>query len=122
VSCHLSNGQGQWNPEKTAYSFPPLWGVNSYNIGAGLYRLGSFAKYIKYNMPLGATHENPLLSDEEAWDIAAYINSQQRPEMNIAKDWPKIAEKPYDHPFGPYVDKFTEEQHKFGPFGEMVSK
>jgi thiosulfate dehydrogenase len=31
-------------------------------------------------------------------------------------DWPKIAKKPFDHPFGPYVDPFSEEQHKFGPY------
>jgi cytochrome c len=23
-------------------------------------------------MPLGATYENPLLTDEESWDLAAY--------------------------------------------------
>jgi len=75
-SCHLANGEGQLNLEKTAYAFPPLWGSNSYNDGAGLYRISNFAKYIKFNMPLGASHAATLLSDEEAWDIAAYVNSQ----------------------------------------------
>ena len=29
-------------------------------------------------------------------------------------------EKPFDHPFGPYADNFTEAQHKFGPFKPIV--
>ncbi|SEN97882.1 thiosulfate dehydrogenase, partial [Flavobacterium sinopsychrotolerans] len=27
-----------------------------------------------------------------------------------------ISKKPVDHPFGPFSDRFTEIQHKFGPF------
>ena len=38
------------------------------------------------------------------------------PAKDLKKDWPKISEKPIDHPFGPYSDSFTEEQHKYGPF------
>lgn len=121
-SCHMENGGGQINPEKTAYTFPPLWGPNSYNTGAGLYRISSFAKYVKYNMPLGVTHTSTILSDEEAWDIAAYVNSQPRPTKNIKYDWPKIEEKPFDHPFGPFADGFDENQHKFGPFKPIKDK
>jgi thiosulfate dehydrogenase len=90
--------------------------------GAGLYRISNFAKYVKYNMPLGATHTSPQLTDEEAWDIAAFANSQTRPHINIKKDWPKIEEKPFDHPFGPYVDGFSEKQHKYGPFQAIKEK
>lgn len=122
MSCHQENGQGLMNAEKTAYTYPPLWGPNSYNIGAGLYRISNFAKYAKYNMPLGATHDNPQLSDEEAWDIAAYVNSQSRPSKDLSKDWPKIAEKPFDHPFGPFADGFDEQQHKYGPFKPIKDK
>ncbi len=122
ASCHQANGEGVLNPEKTAFTFPPLWGKKSYNIGAGLYRLSNFAKYAKSNMPLGASHSNPQLSDEEAWDVAAYVNSQPRPNMDLKKDWPKIEEKPFDHPFGPFADGFTEKQHKFGPFNPILEK
>lgn len=122
VTCHMKNGEGQINGDQTAYTYPPLWGNNSYNSGAGLYRLSSFAKYIKYNMPQGTMHENPLLSDEEAWDIAAFVNSQPRPGKNISKDWPKIKEKPFDHPFGPYADGFNEQEHKYGPFQPIKEK
>ena len=116
TSCHGLNGEGIKNPEGFGYTYPPLWGQHSYNIGAGLYRVSRFAGYIKTNMPFGATYEKPQLTDEEAWDIAAYVNSRPRPTKDLSKDWPKVSGKPVDHPFGPYSDAFSEEQHKFGPF------
>ena len=121
-TCHQANGEGVFNADKTEYTYPALWGNNSYNDGAGLYRLSSFAKYVKYNMPQGTTHENPLLTDEEAWDVAAYINAQNRPHINTPKDWPDKSKKPVDHPFGPYSDNFAEEQHKFGPFKPIAEE
>ncbi|SDM67977.1 thiosulfate dehydrogenase [Daejeonella rubra] len=122
VSCHQPDGSGLLNPDKSEYTFPPLWGKNSYNDGAGLYRISNFAKYVKYNMPIGATHENPQLSDEEAWDIAAFVNSQARPHINVPKDWPDKSKKPIDHPFGPFADTFTEKQHKYGPFKPIAEE
>lgn len=121
-SCHQSNGEGVMNGDKTAYTFPPLWGANSYNDGAGLYRLSNFAKFVKYNMPLGASHDMVQLTDEESWDVAAFVNSQPRPKKNTSKDWPKIEEKPFDHPFGPFADGFSEKQHKYGPFKPIKEK
>lgn len=122
VSCHQTDGSGVLNPDKSEYAFPPLWGKNSYNDGAGLYRISNFAKYVKYNMPIGATHDNPQLTDEEAWDIAAYVNSQARPHINVPKDWPDKSKKPIDHPFGPYSDQFSEKQHKLGPFKPIAEE
>lgn len=119
-SCHTETGEGKLNPGGLTYQYPPLWGEHSYNDGAGLYRLSRFAGYIKSNMPQNTTHDSPQLSDEEAWDIAAYVNSQPRPKKDLSKDWPKISGKPIDHPFGPYADKFTETQHKYGPFGPIA--
>lgn len=126
-SCHEADGEGMLKPEGTGYLYPPLWGNNSYNIGAGLYRLSRFAGYVKANMPLGVTFENPVLTDEEAWDVAAYVNSMDRPKKDLSQDWPDISKKPVDHPFGPFSDQFTEAQHKFGPFklileGKVKSK
>lgn len=115
-SCHQADGQGQLAADGIEYSFPPLWGPNSYNVSAGLYRMSNFARYVKYNMPLGASHDSPQLTDEEAWDVAAFVNTQPRPEKRFPKDWPDISKKPIDHPFGPFADDFSEEQHKFGPF------
>jgi len=120
VSCHGANGEGKPN-ENGGYVYPPLWGPHSYNIGAGLYRLSRFAGYVKANMPfLQATYKNPILSDEEAWDVAAFVNSRPRPTKDLTGDWPNIGKKPVDHPFGPYKDGFSEMQHKFGPFEEIV--
>lgn len=120
-TCHGENGQGKGNADHSWYEYPPLWGNSSYNIGAGLYRLSRLAGYVKSNMPLGATYDNPQLSDEEAWDVAAFVNSQQRPSKDLSTDWPKIAGKPVDHPFGPYADPFSEQQHKYGPFKPIVA-
>ena len=120
-SCHQADGGGTLNPEGNEYTYPPLWGKNSYNDAAGLYRLSNFARYVHANMPLGATHENALLTAEEAWDLAAFVNSQARPHKNTPNDWPDIAKKPVDHPFGPYADAFTETQHKFGPFKPILA-
>ncbi|HEY1054883.1 MAG TPA: c-type cytochrome, partial [Emticicia sp.] len=115
-SCHQSGGQGILAADGKTYTYPPLWGEHSYNSGAGLFRLSMFAGYVKYNMPLGTTYEKPKLSDEEAWDVAAFVNSMPRPAKDLSADWPDIAKKPIDHPFGPYSDSFSEQQHKYGPF------
>src|SRR5690606_21031005 len=88
----------------------------------GLFRLSRFAGYIKANMPLGATYTAPQLTDEEAWDIAAYVNTMYHPKKDISQDWPDISKKPVDHPFGPFTDEFTEDQHKYGPFKPIVEQ
>ena len=121
VSCHGANGEGVPNSNFSEYTFPPLFGKHSYNSGAGLFRLSRLAGYVKMNMPQGVTYLSPQLTDEEAWDVAAFINTQSRPGMNIQNDWPDISKKPFDHPFGPYADAFAEQQHKFGPF-EPIKK
>lgn len=115
-SCHGQNGQGKVDGQQTGYEYPPLWGANSYNDGAGLYRLGSFAGFVKNNMPFGTDYHKPILTDEEAWNVAAYVNSQPRPHKDQKEDWKDLSKKPIDHPFGPYADTFSQQQHKYGPF------
>jgi thiosulfate dehydrogenase len=119
VTCHGPEGQGVLTIEGTMYQYPPLWGPHSYNSGAGLFRLSRFAGYVKNNMPQGADFHTPQLTNEEAWDVAAFVNSQPRPSLDLSKDWPNIAKKPVDHPFGPFADPFSEQQHKYGPFGPI---
>jgi thiosulfate dehydrogenase len=119
-SCHGKNGEGVLKPDSSAYIYPPLWGQHSYNTGAGLYRLTKFAGYVKYSMPFGtATYQNPQLTNESAWDVAAFVNSQPRPKKSFPKDWPNLSLKAIDYPFGPYTDSFSEKQHKYGPFGPI---
>lgn len=116
-SCHGAKGEGLLTPNENEYAYPPLWGANSYNDGAGLYRVSNFAGYVKNNMPYQLTsHQNPKLSNEECWDVAAFVNSQPRPHKDQKNDWPKIDKKPFDFAFAPYADNFTEEQHKYGPY------
>ncbi len=116
--CHGVTGEGLKDLNDISFVYPPLWGEHSYNTGAGLYRITRLAGYVKDNMPFAITtnHFHPQLTDEEAWDVAAFVNSQPRPEKDLSKDWPNIAGKPVDNPFGPYADNFSEQQHKYGPF------
>jgi thiosulfate dehydrogenase len=121
-TCHGKDGQGQLNEQGTEYIFPPLWGKHSYNDGAGLYRLGNFAGFVKGNMPFGTTYKHPVLTDEQAWDVAAFVNSKPRPHKNQSKDYSIITDKPIDFPFGPYADNFTEKQHKYGPYKPILEE
>lgn len=119
--CHGDEGEGRLAKSGLEWTYPPLYGKDSYNNGAGLYRLSKFASYVKANMPYGVTFENPFLTDEEAWDVAAFVNSMPRPAKDLSGDWPDITKKPIDHPFGPYADNFSEKQHKYGPFSPILA-
>lgn len=112
--CHGEEGAGLALADGSGYTYPPLWGKHSYNTGAGMYRLSRLAGFAKNNMPDPTTYHKPALTDEQAWDVAAFINSQPRPAGPIHADWPNIAKKPFDHPFGPYADSMSERQHKYG--------
>jgi len=116
--CHGDDGLGlQATLDiKDGYLFPPLWGPDSYNNGAGMNRVLTAALFIKARMPLG----QPDLTDDQAFDVSAYINSQDRPQMaNLERDYPDRTTKPVDSPYPPYADPFPVEQHKFGPFGPI---
>ncbi|HEX8039844.1 MAG TPA: c-type cytochrome [Chryseosolibacter sp.] len=120
--CHGAEGSGYRIAGSAGWKYPPLAGENSYNTGAGLLRLSRFAAYVKANMPNGTRYDSPVLTDEEAWDVAAYINSLPRPVKNFPGDWPDVAAKPFDHPFGPYADNFSEREHRYGPFAGMIKR
>lgn len=74
--CHGPDGQGT-RDASGVMKFPPLWGPDSYNWGAGMARIDTAAGFIKANMPLGQPYS---LSDTEAWDVAAFVNSHERPK------------------------------------------
>lgn len=119
--CHGINGEGLAEWDSSGYIYPPLWGEHSYNTAAGMFRISKLAGFIKYNMPYGISYREPQLTDEDAWDVAAYIASKGRPEKNFKQDWPDINKKSVDYPFGPYADSFTEQQHKYGPYSPIIS-
>lgn len=124
AECHGDDGLGMRNGQPgdaKGYMYPPLWGPDSFNDGAGMHRLISSASFIHANMPFGTHYDQPLIAAEEAWDVAAYINSMDRPKMsNLDRDYPNRARKPVDAPFPPYVGNFPPEQHKFGPFKPIL--
>ena len=86
-------------------------------------RVTKLAACIKGNMPYGTTWENPQLSDKEALELAAFISdpiAHPRPTVwDLQKVYAKIEEKPIDLAVGPYVDPFSETQHRLGPFGPI---
>lgn len=73
--CHGANGEGI--KANGQYAFPPLWGKESFNWGAGMHRIDTAAGFIKANMPYGL---GGTLSDQEAWDVALFMNSHERPQ------------------------------------------
>jgi thiosulfate dehydrogenase len=121
--CHGVDGLGVRRSLPTVdlgYMMPPLWGPDSFNDGAGMNRLITVANFAHFNMPHGADYLNPQLSPEEAWDVAAYVLAQPRPhKAGLDKDYPDLLQKPVDTPYGPYADGFSEQQHKYGPFGPI---
>jgi len=121
-ACHGTDGQGQRFKNSLVYQYPPLWGDDSFNNGAGMNRVITAAQFIKSNMPYGATFDNPVLSDEEAYDVAGYINQQFRPiKPNSEKDFPDLKRKPASTPYPPYVDDFSIHQHQLGPFQPIMA-
>lgn len=135
--CHGKEGEGQFAVDvlkdetkqqggtatpDDLYYYPPLWGQHSFNGVATLYRVSKFAGFVQNNMPYPMTYKTAVLTDEQAWDVAAYVNSRERPIKDHSKDYiTDYSKKPFDFPFGPYADSFSEAQHKFGPYGEMPS-
>lgn len=90
--CHGAEGQG-------VAPVPAVWGARSYSVGASMARNERAASFIRHNMP----YDQPrTLSDQQAWDVAAYVNSHARPDMpGKEQDWPDggaPADVPYATP------------------------
>ncbi len=100
ASCHGANGEGK-RDRSGDIAFPPLWGDESFNIGAGLARTYKAAAFIRNSMPMGVnTHgswgEGGVLSDQDAVDVAEYFTHMPRPDFaGKDKDWPQ-GKKPKD--------------------------
>jgi thiosulfate dehydrogenase len=77
--CHGMQGEG-------TIIAPPVWGDSSFNIGAGMARLRTMAAFLRHNMP----YDRPgTLTDQQAYDLAAYVNGQPRPDYPGKElDWP----------------------------------
>lgn len=75
AECHGDKGQGH-EMKGGGYVNPPLWGMDSYNKGSGMAQVELLAGFVKANMPV---QREWSLTDQEALDVAAYINLQFRP-------------------------------------------
>ena len=73
--CHGGDGAGKIDAGTVVY--PPLWGPQSYNWGAGMATIDKAAAFIHANMPLG---QEGSLSVQQAWDVAMFIDGQVRPQ------------------------------------------
>ena len=93
AECHGLTGEGIRNAKGDAI-IPPLWGDQSFNIGAGMARTFTAAAFIKGNMPVAHGLNPPLsqggaLTDQEAVDVAEYVTHQPRPDFAPkVNDWP----------------------------------
>lgn len=79
ADCHGNEGTG-------TEEGPPVWGEKSYNTGAGLSRNDKLASWLKVAMPPDDTN----LSEQDALDIAAYVNSHERPRFLLQEHLPAV--------------------------------
>ena len=73
AGCHGQNGEGR------PHIFPPLWGPDSFNDGAGMHGVKKMAAFVQHNMP---QNRMGILSPQEAYDVSAFIHAQPRPVFN----------------------------------------
>jgi thiosulfate dehydrogenase len=78
ASCHAKGGEGRKEN-------PPVWGGKSFNQGAGLANNDKLAAWLKVAMPL----DDPDLTEQEAVDVAAFVNSKPRPVFILKDHLPK---------------------------------
>jgi thiosulfate dehydrogenase len=123
VACHQADGQGKrWDAADAAaqghrYQFPPLWGPDSYNDGAGMARPITAASFVHANMPLGVDADHPVLSAQDAFDVAVFIDGQKRPHrVGNERDFPDRVLKPADATYPPFLGPFPPPQHLTGPW------
>ena len=79
VACHGAEGLGQPNADiehGAGYAIPPIAGENSYDDGGHMYMIPLLTRFLYVNMPYGATAQAPQLSVDEAYDIAAYVDTE----------------------------------------------
>ncbi len=91
--CHGKQGEGVTAADGRLV-YPPLWGDQSFNVGAGMARTYTAAGFVKRNMPIGFRNQFPIgqggLSDQDAIDVAEYFSHMPRPDFpEKVNDWPK---------------------------------
>ncbi|MFC5527796.1 c-type cytochrome [Rhodanobacter ginsengisoli] len=96
--CHGSDGQGQQVAGRNV--FPPLWGPQSFNWGAGMHQIDNAAAFIKANMPFS---RGDTLSAQDAWDVAMFMDAHERPQdPRYGGDLSETRRKYHDSPMSLY--------------------
>jgi thiosulfate dehydrogenase len=72
IACHGADGNG------VGLTYPPLWGSDSFNNGAGMAHIDRMTGFVRYNMPQNAPGS---LSLEEAYDVSGFVLGHQRPHF-----------------------------------------
>ncbi len=128
VACHQANGLGvqlQLSDRlirKQRYLYPPLWGPDSYNDGAGMAHIVTGAWFVHANMPKGVSFQYPLLAVDDAYDVMAFVDTQARPhKADLAKDYPNERLKPIGTLYPPWPGKFSAAQNRFGPWQPILA-
>jgi cytochrome c len=78
--CHGADGQGRY--ESDTYYRPALWGPHSFNGQAGMATSPKLPSFVRANMPF---HSGGELTDQEAWNLAAFILSKPRPPGKVTR-------------------------------------
>lgn len=121
--CHGKDGEGVMQANNETYIYPPLWGMLAYQPGSSMHRIIKMSQWLVANMPHTlATHDKPLLSTKEAFDLAAFINNDDIHERPPVKEfqYPNFEEKAIDYDRGPFNDTFSDAQHKYGPYQPII--
>ncbi|MBI5508665.1 MAG: c-type cytochrome [Deltaproteobacteria bacterium] len=83
-ACHGRDGagQGEYRPGEPRPRYPALWGDRSFTRGAAMYSVPQLAFFTRKHMPFG---DPETLSEQEALDVAGFINSQPRAVAHSAR-------------------------------------
>jgi cytochrome c len=125
AKCHGASGEGTPAVDFASgggYLFPPVAGDDTYDDGGHMYMVPLLTRFIHANMPLGSSAGAPQLSVDEAYDIAAYINSElpRRHAPQRIGAYPDSAFRPAGFAIPEHFPNDPEgyRRARFGPFGE----
>lgn len=126
AACHGADATGQRKPDFAqggGYVFPPLAGSDTYDNAGHMFAVPLMARYIRASMPKGSSYDKPLLTPEQALDIAAYINDDPMPRNqhpNRKALYPDAALRPQGFAI---PENFNHPKRylraKFGPFNHI---
>jgi cytochrome c len=85
IGCHGFAGTGGTFELNGAFP-PPIAGPDSFNATASTADSARMAGFVLANMPPGATLQNPVLTEQQALDVSAYLTQLGRPANVTTKN------------------------------------